>query len=82
MTVLKQHVLVGSAPAAALIKGPTIQEWAELNVLTNLDAMAAFYSNAPVQLDKRALAGDTMRQSLEVFRRLKSYVDDKAAGRD
>jgi glucose/mannose transport system substrate-binding protein len=178
MTVLKQRVLNGTAPAAALIKGPTIQEWAELNVLTNLDAMAAFekwddllpkviadqmkhkgryvavpvnvhrvnwlwansavlskagittlpstydeffaaadkikaagfiavahggqdwqdftvfesvvlgvggaafYNNALVQLDKRALASDTMRQSLEVFRRLKSYTDDKASGRD
>ncbi len=178
MSVLKQRVLSGAAPAAALIKGPTIQEWAELNVLTNLDAMAAFekwdallpkviadqmkhqghyvavpvnvhrvnwlwansavlrkagvtslprtydeffaaadkikaagfiavahggqdwqdftvfesvvlgvggaafYNNALVQLDKRSLASDTMRQSLEVFRRLKSYVDDKASGRD
>ncbi len=42
MVVLKQRVLSGTAPAAALIKGPTIQEWADLNVLTNLDAMAAF----------------------------------------
>ncbi len=178
MAVLKQRVLAGSAPAAALIKGPTIQEWADLNVLTNLDAMAAFekwdellpkviadqmkhkgryvavpvnvhrvnwlwansavlgkagvttlpttydaffaaadkikaagfiavahggqdwqdftvfesvvlgvggaafYNSALVQLDKRALASDTMRQSLDVFRRLKSYTDDKASGRD
>nr|WP_315489760.1 ABC transporter substrate-binding protein [uncultured Rhodoferax sp.] len=178
MAVLKQRVLGGTAPAAALIKGPTIQEWADLNVLTNLDAMAAFekwddllpkviadqmkhkgryvavpvnvhrvnwlwansavlskagvtalpttydaffaaadkikaagfvalahggqdwqdftvfesvvlgvggpafYNNALVQLDKRALSGDTMRQSLGVFRRLKSYVDDKSSGRD
>lgn len=43
---------------------------------------AAFYNNALVQLDKRALTSDTMRQSLDVFRRLKSYVDDKASGRD
>lgn len=42
MAVLKQRVLGGTAPAAALIKGPSIQEWADLNVLTNLDAMAAF----------------------------------------
>ena len=178
MAVLKQRVLGGTAPAAALIKGPAIQEWADLNVLTNLDAMAAFekwddllpkviadqmkhkghyvavpvnvhrvnwlwanaavlkkagvtalpttyneffaaadkiktagfvavahggqdwqdftvfesvvlgvggaafYNSALVQLDKRALWGDTMRQSLEVFRRLKSYVDDKSSGRD
>lgn len=178
MAVLKQRVLGGAAPAAALIKGPTIQEWADLNVLTNLDAMAAFekwddllpkviadqmkhkgryvavpvnvhrvnwlwansavlskagvttlpttyeaffaaadkikaagfipiahggqdwqdftvfesvmlgvggaafYNSALVELDRRALNSDTMRQSLQVFRRLKSYVDDKAAGRD
>jgi len=42
MAVLKQRVLAGNAPAAALIKGPTIQEWADLKVLTNLDAMAQF----------------------------------------
>ena len=42
MVALKQRVLAGNSPAAALIKGPTIQEWAELKVLTNLDAMAAF----------------------------------------
>ena len=42
MAVLKQRVLAGNAPAAANIKGPAIQEWAELNVLTSLDAMASF----------------------------------------
>lgn len=42
MAVLRQRVLAGNAPAAATIKGPAIQEWAELNVLTNLDAMASF----------------------------------------
>lgn len=42
MVVLKQRVLAGSAPAAANIKGPAIQEWADLNVLTSLDAMASF----------------------------------------
>jgi len=42
MAVLKQRVLAGNAPAAANIKGPAIQEWAELGVLTNLDAMASF----------------------------------------
>lgn len=29
-------------PAAALIKGPAIQEWAKQNTLTNLDSMAAY----------------------------------------
>ena len=42
MTVLKQRVLAGKPPAAALIKGPAVQEWARLNVLTSLDAMARF----------------------------------------
>ena len=42
MVALKQRVLAGNPPAAALIKGPTIQEWAQLNVLTSLDAMALF----------------------------------------
>jgi glucose/mannose transport system substrate-binding protein len=42
MAVLKQRVLAGNAPAAANIKGPAIQEWAELGVLTSLDAMASF----------------------------------------
>ncbi|WP_394790514.1 ABC transporter substrate-binding protein [Rhodoferax sp.] len=42
MVALKQRVLAGNPPAAALIKGPTIQEWAGLHVLSNLDAMAQF----------------------------------------
>lgn len=42
MAVLKERVLKGDPPAAANIKGPTIQEWAELKALTNLDSMASF----------------------------------------
>ena len=42
MAALKQRVLAGTSPAAANIKGPAIQEWAELNALTNLDSMAEF----------------------------------------
>ena len=42
MEVLKARVLAGQPPAAALIKGPTIQEWAELKALTHLDTMASF----------------------------------------
>ena len=178
MAVLKQRVLAGNAPAAANIKGPAIQEWAELNVLTSLDAMAsfekwdevlpkvvanqmkykgryvavpvnvhrvnwlwansavlkkagvtslpktydeffaaadkikaagfipvahggqdwqdfttfetvvlgvggtAFYDKALVKLDRAALASDEMRKSLEVFRRIKAYTDEKSSGRD
>lgn len=42
MEQLKARVLAHDAPAAALIKGPAIQEWADLKVLTNLDAMASY----------------------------------------
>ena len=41
MTVLKSRVVSGNAPAAAQIKGPTIQEWAREGVLSNLDDVAA-----------------------------------------
>lgn len=178
MAALRKRVLDGNAPAGALIKGPTIQEWAELNVLTNLDTMASFehwdqmlpavvsehmkykghyvavpvnvhrvnwlwasnavlqkagvgtvpktwdefftaadkvkaaglialahggqdwqdfttfesvvlgiggkrlYEDALVKMDREALGSDDMRKALQVFRRLKTYVDDGAKGRD
>ncbi|RDL44832.1 sugar ABC transporter substrate-binding protein [Marinomonas piezotolerans] len=40
MTVLKSRAIAGNPPAAAQIKGPTIQEWGDLGFLTNLDAVA------------------------------------------
>jgi glucose/mannose transport system substrate-binding protein len=40
MTVLKSRVVSGNAPAAAQIKGPSLQEWAREGVLANLDATA------------------------------------------
>jgi glucose/mannose transport system substrate-binding protein len=40
MTVLKSRVVAGNAPAAAQIKGPSIQEWAREGVLANMDATA------------------------------------------
>jgi glucose/mannose transport system substrate-binding protein len=40
MTVLKSRVVSGNAPAAAQIKGPSIQEWAREGVLANMDARA------------------------------------------
>ena len=40
MTVLKSRVVSGNAPAAAQIKGPSIQEWAKEGVLANMDATA------------------------------------------
>jgi glucose/mannose transport system substrate-binding protein len=43
---------------------------------------AAFYQKAFMQLDPTALAGAEMRRSLDTFRRLKAYTDDKSKGRD
>jgi glucose/mannose transport system substrate-binding protein len=40
MTVLKSRVVAGNAPAAAQIKGPSLQEWAKEGVLANIDATA------------------------------------------
>jgi len=40
MTVLKSRVVSGNAPAAAQIKGPSIQEWAREGVLANMDVLA------------------------------------------
>ncbi len=41
MTVLKSRVVSGNAPAAAQIKGPAIQEWAEQGGVADLSAVAA-----------------------------------------
>jgi glucose/mannose transport system substrate-binding protein len=40
MTVLKSRVVSGNAPAAAQIKGPSIQEWGAEGVLADLDDLA------------------------------------------
>ncbi|WP_438282781.1 ABC transporter substrate-binding protein [Pseudomonas alabamensis] len=40
MTVLKTRAVAGNPPAAAQIKGPDIQEWGALGLLTNLDEVA------------------------------------------
>lgn len=41
-----------------------------------------FYRKALVQLDATALSGPQMTQALQTFRRVKSYTDRNAAGRD
>lgn len=43
---------------------------------------ARFYQDALVKLDPAALNSPTMRKSLETFRRIKSYTDPAASGRD
>ncbi len=40
MTVLKSRVVSGNAPAAAQIKGPSLQEWAREGVLASIDDVA------------------------------------------
>nr|5XPJ_A Chain A, Binding protein component of ABC sugar transporter [Pseudomonas bharatica CSV86]5XPJ_B Chain B, Binding protein component of ABC sugar transporter [Pseudomonas bharatica CSV86] len=41
MTVLKTRAISGNPPSAAQIKGPDIQEWGALGLLTELDDVAA-----------------------------------------
>ncbi len=41
MTVLKTRAISGNPPSAAQIKGPDIQEWGALGLLTELDEVAA-----------------------------------------
>ncbi|MCE1190896.1 MAG: ABC transporter substrate-binding protein [Acidovorax sp.] len=41
-----------------------------------------FYQDALVKLDNTALTSDTMKKSLETFRRIKGYTDPGAPGRD
>jgi len=177
MTVLKSRVVSGNAPAAAQIKGPSLQEWASEGVLTSIDDVAktenwdnllpkvvsdvmkhkgsyiavpvnvhrvnwlwanpeafkkanakvptnwdeffvaaealqkagvipvahggqnwqdfttfesvalgvggaAFYKKALVQLDQASLKSATMTKVLETFKRVKSYTDRNAPGRD
>ncbi len=43
---------------------------------------AKFYSDALVKLDPTALNSDTMKKSLETFRKVKAYTDAAAPGRD
>ena len=178
MTVLKSRVVAGNPPAAAQIKGPGIQEWANEGVLANLDDVAKaekwdsllpkvvadvmkykgnyvaapvnvhrvnwmwansavlkkagvngapktwdeffaaadkvkkaglipvahggqnwqdfttfesvvlgvggakFYHDALMKLDQKALTSPTMTKALETFRKIKSYTDPAAPGRD
>jgi glucose/mannose transport system substrate-binding protein len=39
-TALKARVMSGGAPTAAMVKGPSIQEWGKEGVLANIDAVA------------------------------------------
>jgi len=177
MTVLKSRAMSGNPPTAAQIKGPSIQDWAELGVLADLSKVAsannwdkvlpkrfadimkykgkyvavpvnvhkinwmwvnpsvfkkagakipttwaefkvaadkikaagfipvaqggqpwqeatlfesivlgiggpAFYEQALIKLDPKALNSDTMKKSFDTLRMVKSYTDKNAPGRD
>ncbi len=43
---------------------------------------AKFYNDALVKLDPKSLNSDTMKKSLETFRRIKGYTDAASSGRD
>ena len=43
---------------------------------------AKFYNEALVKLDQKALTSETMKKSLETYRKVHSYVDAAAPGRD
>ena len=43
---------------------------------------AKFYHEALVKLDPKAIESDTMKKSLETFRRIKTYTDPASPGRD
>ena len=60
MTALKTQVISGNAPSAAQIKGPLIKEWADQDVLVNIDEAAKaedWKKNLPPQIDKIMQAG-------------------------
>ena len=61
------------------------QNWQDFTILESVvlgTGGAAFYRDAFVRLDQKALGSDTMKKSLEVFRKLKSYTDPASPGRD
>ena len=61
------------------------QNWQDFTTLESIVlgvGGAAFYRDAFVRLDQKALTSDTMKKSLEVFRKMKSYTDAASPGRD
>ncbi len=61
------------------------QSWQDLTIFEDVVlgiGGAKFYADAFVRLDPKAYTSDTMKKSLETFRKLKGYTDPGAAGRD
>lgn len=58
MTALKAQVISGNAPSAAQIKGPLIQDWAEQEMLVNVDQSATDWkAHSPALIDSSMKAG-------------------------
>lgn len=87
MTALKTQVISGNAPTAAQIKGPLIQEWAQQDVLVNIDAAAGDWKkNLPPEIDKIIHAdGHYVAAPFSVHRVNWLYINkaalDKAGGK-
>ncbi len=61
------------------------QSWQDLTVFEDVVlgiGGAKFYADAFVKLDPKTFTSDTMKKSLETFRKLKGYTDPGSAGRD
>jgi glucose/mannose transport system substrate-binding protein len=71
---------VGIVPVAH--GGQAWQEFTTFETVVLGVGGADFYRRAFVKLDPTALRSDTMARSLQTFRRIKDYTDDKAPGRD
>jgi glucose/mannose transport system substrate-binding protein len=89
MTALKTQVISGNAPSAAQIKGPLIKEWAEQDVLVNVDSVAKaedWKKNLPPQIDKiMQVDGHYVAAPFSVHRVNWLYINkaalDKAGGK-
>jgi glucose/mannose transport system substrate-binding protein len=89
MTALKTQVISGNAPSAAQIKGPLIKEWADQDVLVNVDSVAKseeWKKNLPPQIDKiMQVDGHYVAAPFSVHRVNWLYINkaalDKAGGK-
>lgn len=61
------------------------QDWQDFSLFDTVALStggAPFYMDAFVNLDRNAMSGDSMRKSLALFRKIKSYTDPQSKGRD
>lgn len=80
MTVLRSRVTAGNPPAAVQMLGYDILDWAELDVVANLNELAEQENWDQVIPD--ALQSDTMVEVFERMETLRGFVDKDFSGRD